>query len=81
MSPVDNKRTTEVEAKINGQDILFVVDTGASISLVSKEKWESCFPNHLPVATGIVAECYKHTHGYTWKNFSYSSSGKQWKGA
>ena len=56
VSPVDNKRTPVVEAKIDGQEFLCVVDTGASISLVSKEKWESCFPNHLPLAAEIVAE-------------------------
>ena len=40
VSPVDKKRTPVVEAKIDGQEVLCVVDTGASISLVSKEKWE-----------------------------------------
>ena len=56
VSTVDNKRTPVVEAKIDGQEFLCVVDSGASISLVSKEKWESCFPNHLPVTAEIVAE-------------------------
>ena len=34
-SPVDNEKTPLVEAKINGQEFICVVDTGASISLLS----------------------------------------------
>ena len=45
-----------MEAKSDGQEFLCVVDTGASISLVSKEKWESCFPNQVPVSADILAE-------------------------
>lgn len=32
------------------------MDTRASIQLASKEKWESCFSNQLPVAAEIAAE-------------------------
>ncbi len=41
-SPVHNKKTPVVEAKINGHEFICVLDTGASISLISKEK-ESYF--------------------------------------
>ena len=60
-SPPSSTPLPVVEAKIDGQEFLCVVDTGASISLVSKENWESCFPNHLPLASEIVAETIINT--------------------
>ncbi len=47
-SPVDNKKTPVVKAKHNGHEFICASDTGASISLISEEKWESCFSDQQP---------------------------------
>ena len=64
--------TPVVEAKINGHKFICLVDTGASISLLSKGKWESCFSDQQSVAAEIVADCRdcnKHTNGDSRKNY------------
>ncbi len=74
-SPVHNKKTPVVEAKINGHEFICVLDTGASISLISKEKWESCFSDQQPVPAELVAETAISTPmGILGKNYPFSPS-------
>ena len=45
VSPSHKRKTLLIEAKINGVNKLCIIDTGASISLISKDEWESLNPN------------------------------------
>ena len=57
VSPSHQRKVLLVEAKINGQSKLCIVDTGASISLISKDVWESLKSNDAPLQSfDIVAE-------------------------
>ena len=57
VSPSHQRKVLLVEAKINGQSKLCIVDTGASISLISKDVWESLKSNDaLLQSSDIVAE-------------------------
>ena len=57
VSPSNQKKTLLVEAKINGNSRLCIVDTGASISLISRDEWESLKSNDGPLLpSDIVAE-------------------------
>ena len=57
VSPSNHKKTLLVEAKINGNSRLCIVDTGASISLISRDEWESLRSDDEPLLpSDIVAE-------------------------
>eukprot|EP00794_Sanderia_malayensis_P002500 gene2500-2883_t len=57
VSPSHKKKTPLLEAKVNGVNKLGIVDTGASISLISKKEWESLMLNEEPLRpSDIVAE-------------------------
>ena len=56
-SPAHKRKTLLVEAKINGVNKLCIIDTGASISLISKNEWESLMSNEEPLLpSDIVVE-------------------------
>eukprot|EP00794_Sanderia_malayensis_P014625 gene14625-16140_t len=57
VSPSHKKKTLLLEAKVNGVNKLCIVDTGASISLISKREWESLMLNEESLRpSDIVAE-------------------------
>ena len=57
VSPCNKRKTLLVEANLNGVNKLCIVDTGASISLISKNEWESLTSNEEPLEpSDIVAE-------------------------
>ena len=57
ISPSNQKKTLLVEAKINGNSRLCIVDAGALISLISRDEWESLKSNDGPLLpSDIVAE-------------------------
>ena len=55
-SPAHKRKTLLVEAKINGVNKLCIIDTGASISLISKNEWESLSNEEPLLPSDIVAE-------------------------
>ena len=57
VSPASKKKTLMVETTINGKNKLCIVDTGASISLVSKDQWQPLKLDDTPLSpSDIVAE-------------------------
>ena len=58
VSPASKRKTLMVETCINGKPTLCTVDTGASISLISKDKWQTLVqPSGKPLLpSDIVAE-------------------------
>jgi hypothetical protein len=57
ISPTSKRKTLIVEAQINGKSKLCIVDTGASISLVSKNEWQLLKGNNASLTpSDIVAE-------------------------
>ena len=57
ISSASKKKTLTVETVINGKDKLCIVDTGASISLISKDQWQSLKLDNTPLSpSDIVAE-------------------------
>ncbi len=57
ISPVSKRKTLMVEAQINGKPKLCIVDTGASISLVSRDEWQLLKENNSSLTpSDIVAE-------------------------
>ena len=57
ISPASKRKTIMVEAQINGKSKLCIVDTGASISLVSKNEWQLLKGNNASLTpSDIVAE-------------------------
>ncbi|XP_065063834.1 uncharacterized protein LOC135690257 [Rhopilema esculentum] len=54
VSPLHQRKVLLVEAKINGQSKLCIVETGASIYLISKDVWESLKSNDAPI--GILGK-------------------------
>ena len=55
--PSNKRKTLLVEAKINGVNKLCIIDTGASISLISKNEWDSLKSDDVPLLpSDIVAE-------------------------
>ena len=57
ISPASKRKTLMVEAQINGKSKLCILDTGATISLISKDEWQSLKPSNVSLSpSDIVAE-------------------------
>eukprot|EP00112_Aurelia_sp_Birch-Aquarium-sp1_P002037 Seg1221.15 transcript_id=Seg1221.15/GoldUCD/mRNA.D3Y31 product="Zinc finger protein GIS2" protein_id=Seg1221.15/GoldUCD/D3Y31 len=56
VSPSHKRKTLLIEAKLNGVNKLCIIDTGASISLISKNEWESLSNEEPLLPSDIVAE-------------------------
>ena len=60
ISPASKRKTLKVDAQINGKSKLCIVDTGATISLISKDEWQSLKPSNVSLSpSDIVAEAAK----------------------
>ena len=57
VSATNKRKSLLVEVQINGHNKLCIIDTGASISLISKDQWETLNVNKISlVPSDIVAE-------------------------
>ena len=60
ISPASKRKTLMVEAQINGKSKRCILDTGATISLISKDEWQSLKPSNVSLSpSDIVAEAAK----------------------
>ena len=74
ISPASKRKTLMVDAKINGKSKLCIVDTGASISLISKDEWQAFDWKRCP---GWQSFCSaQRTKGAHSDNKSWSGASK-----
>ncbi|CAB3986622.1 Transposon Ty3-G Gag-Pol poly [Paramuricea clavata] len=81
LMPTSKKKTLMVETTINGKNKLCIVDTGASISLVSKDRWQPLKLDDTPLfPSDIVAEAANNSPigilGKTTLNVQFDENNK-----
>ncbi|CAB4011611.1 Retrovirus-related Pol poly from transposon [Paramuricea clavata] len=81
VSSASKKKTLMVETTINGKNKLCIVDTGASISLVSKDQWQPLKLDDTPLfPSDIVAEAANNSPigilGKTTLNVQFDENNK-----
>ena len=56
----NHKEPLQVEMGIGGQKILFEVDTGSGVTLISERTYQRCLPNHELIKTNTVIKTYSN---------------------